>query len=174
MNDCGTPLNNRQLESYAQEDATILQMRNGSARDQASATFSSEVFSLLNNDSAQAVQQRAQELAACKPAAADAPAPTQAPADAAEQAAAAAVARQLGNPSIQLDTAANTVVRAFRPLSEDWMYRFADDINKMLQGTGVSLDVHHFRNNRNNLAVTVSGLSGGRSTEVFIGRPASN
>jgi len=174
MNDCGTPLGNRQLESYAQDDATILQMRNGSARDQASATFSSEVLSLLNNDAAQAVQHRAQDIAACKAGPADAANPAPADDNSAEKAAAAAVAKQLGNPTIQADKAADTVIRAFRPLNEAWMYTFADDINKMLQGTGVSLDVHHFRSNRNNLAVTVNGLSGGRSTEVFIGRPNSN
>jgi hypothetical protein len=43
----------------------------------------------------------------------------------------------------------------------------------MLKSSGISLDVHHFRGNKFNLAVTVSGLSGNRATEVFLGRPGN-
>lgn len=47
------------------------------------------------------------------------------------------------------------------------MADLANQINGKLKGTGISIDVHPYRNHRTNMAITVSGT--GRTYEVFIG-----
>lgn len=68
------------------------------------------------------------------------------------------LAEVLSDKKTPLDRVLRKVEEAFKSETRQGMANLEAAVNKKLKGTGISLDLHPFRNHKTNMAVTVIGL----------------